>query len=271
MSSQPRHEIALKTLVYRIAGADAVTVRRDVVYRMAADGPLTLDVYYPPGIPPELRPPAVLFVIGYSDAGARARIGCAFKEMESFIGWARLAAMSGLAAIAYTTSREPAVDLEAILRYVRVDAASLGIDADRLGVWACSGHGPNALAALLRGAAARIRCAVLYYAYTLDAAGSTGVADAAATWNFAMPCAGKSVADLADDVRLFIARAGLDATPDLNATLDRFILDALAQNLDLTIHNHPLGPHGFDVSDDSEATREVIRQTLAFMRFHLLS
>jgi hypothetical protein len=270
MSSQPRHEIASKTLVYDMAGADAVTLRRDVEYGGGAGGPLTLDVYYPPGATSAAPLPAVVFVIGYSDAGAKAKIGCAFREMASFIGWARLTALSGMAAIAYTTSREPAADLQALLRFVRIDGEALGVDANRLGVWACSGHGPTALSALLDGAAARIACAVLYYAYTLDAPGSTAVADAARTWNFATPCAGKSIADLAGDVRLFVARGGLDAMPGLNTALDRFIVDALARNLDLTLVNHALGRHGFDYSDPGDATREVIRRTLAFLRFHLV-
>jgi hypothetical protein len=38
----------------------------------------------------------------------------------------------------------------------------------------------------------------------------------------------------------------------------------------LTFDNHSGGPHAFDLFDDSSASREIIRQMLAFMRFHLV-
>src|SRR4029077_11318898 len=53
------------------------------------------------------RLPAVVFVLGYSDLGARAIFGCRFKEMESFISWGRLAAASGLVGITYSTGEGP--------------------------------------------------------------------------------------------------------------------------------------------------------------------
>src|SRR6185369_9601281 len=92
----------------------------------------------------------------------------------------------------------------------------------------------------------------------------------AATYKFANPTAGKTVADLPKHVPLFVARAGQDQIPHLNETLDRFVLAALGHNLPLTLANHPEGPHAFDLFDDSDATREIVKQILAFMRRHLL-
>ena len=37
-----------KRVVYQIPGMEAVTIRRDVEYRAADAGGLTLDIYYPP-------------------------------------------------------------------------------------------------------------------------------------------------------------------------------------------------------------------------------
>ena len=71
------------------------------------------------------------------------------------------------------------------------------------------------------------------------------------------------------DLPLFIARAGKDEMPGLNDSIDRFVAGALARNLPLTLVNHPTAPHAFDLVDDSEATREVIRRILAFLAFHL--
>jgi hypothetical protein len=64
-------------------------------------------------------------------------------------------------------------------------------------------------------------------------------------------------------------RAGRDQVPGLNATLDRFVAAALTRNLPVTLVNYPSGPHAFDIDDDCEASRQVIRQVLAFLKLHL--
>jgi acetyl esterase/lipase len=116
-----------------------------------------------------------------------------------------------------------------------------------------------------------LKCAVLCYGLMLDLDGATSVADAAKQWGFVNPCAGRSVADLPQDLPLFIARSGQDEMPHLNGTMDRFLSKALTCNLPITFVNHPAAPHAFDLMHDSETSREIIRQILAFMRFHLLA
>lgn len=44
---------------------------------------------------------------------------------------------------------------------------------------------------------------------------------------------------------------------------------ALRCNLPVTLVNHATGPHGFDLMDDSEASREVVRAMLAFLQAKL--
>jgi acetyl esterase/lipase len=156
-----------------------------------------------------------------------------------------------------------------LLQYVRQHAAGLGIDEHRIGVWACSGNVPNALSVLMQAEQEYLKCAVLCYGLMLDLDGSTNVAEAAKTFGFVNPGAGKTVNDLPQHLPLFMARAGQD-NPHLNETIDRFLVKALIGNLPLTFVNHPAAPHAFDVLDESETSREMIRQILAFMRFHLL-
>jgi len=258
-------------VICQLPGSDAVTIRRDVEYRVTDAGPLTMDIYYPPDSKSEAPNAAVIFVIGYSDLGAQAMFGCRFKEMESFISWGQLAAASGLVAITYTTGREPATDIHALLQYVRQNAALLGVDENRIGVWACSGHVPNALSVLMQEPGDYLKCAVQCYGFMLDLDGTTDVAEAARMFRFVNPCAGKTVDDLPQDTPLFIVRAGQDEFPHLNETIDRFMDKALIRNLPITFVNHPTAPHAFDIMHDSETSREIIRQILAFMRFHLLA
>jgi hypothetical protein len=262
-------EMVKKTAVYQMPGMEAVTVRKDVVYRTAGTDDLLLDLYTPPDRAAGARTPAVVLVGGYPGGGFEKMFGCRFKDMGSSVSWARLIAASGLAAVTYT-NREPAADLDAVLRHVRENAASLGIDEARLGVWASSGNVPLALSLLLREAPQPVRCAALLYGFLLDLDGATGTADASRQFGFANPCAGKTLDDVARDIPLFLGRAGQDQFAGLNDSIDRFAAGALSRNLPVTVVNHPEGPHAFDLFLDSEMSREVIRQTLAFLRFHLV-
>ena len=128
---------------------------------------------------------------------------------------------------------------------------------------------PLALGALISGPRDGVRCAALCYGLTLDLDGLTDVAEGAKAWGYANPAAGKTVEDLPRDVPLFIARAGQDQTPHLNETMDRFIAQALAANLAITVANHSEGPHAFDLFHDSERTREIVRQILSFLQTQL--
>ncbi len=259
--------VSEKVVVYRLPGVDSVNIRRDESYATPS-GPLAMDLYYPPHAASATRLPAVVIVAGFPDLGTQKILGCKFKEMGSSTSWARLIAVSGIVAMTYT-NREPAADLQALLQYVRHNAAALGIDGNRIGLWASSGHVPLALWALMQEANEFLKCAVLCYGYSLDDEGSTTVADAARTWGFVNPAAGKSVDDLPSAVPLFIARAGRDQFAHLNDRLDWFVGNALARNLPITVVNHSTGPHAFDLFDDSETSREIVRQILAFLRFNL--
>jgi hypothetical protein len=261
-------QIRNRTVEYRVPGMDAVSVRRDVECRTAAGEPVQLDLYYPPHQESRAGLPVLVFVMGYPDAGMKAILGCSAKEIGQYTSWARLAAASGMVGVTYSAD-EPASGTLAVLRHLRDNARALNLDASRIGIWSCSGNVPNALGLLMSEAPGSIRCAVLCYGLMLDLDGSTFVAEAQKMWRFVMPAAGKSIADLPTGLPLFIVRAGKDEFPHLNDTIDRFVASALALDLPITVANHRGAPHGFDAILDDEPTREIIRQMLAFLRFHL--
>jgi hypothetical protein len=262
--------IRRRTIVHRVPEMDAVTVRRDLECRTGDGETILIDLYLPPRQESGAGLPALVFVMGYPDAGMRAVMGCPAKEVGQYTSWGRLAAASGLVGVTYSAN-QPASGARAVLRWLRENARPLGLDPNRLGVWSCSGNVPNALGLLMDEAPGSIRCAVFCYGIMLDAPGSTLVADAAKLWRFATPAAGRSVADLPVGTPILIARAGNDETPGLNATLDRFVADALAIDLPITLINHRGAPHSFDAIVDDEPTREVIRSMVAFLRFHLIA
>jgi hypothetical protein len=260
--------ISQRRAVHRIAGMERAAVRKNLVYRATAAGPLTLDLYAPAEAADGARLPAVVLVAGYNDVGYEKMLGVKFKEMGMSISWGQLIAASGLVAIAYT-NREPAEDLDALLHHVRTNAAALGIDGDRIGVWGCSGNVPLALSALMQHGRAFVTCGALLYGYTIDLDGAIGVTEAAATFRFTNPNAGKSLDDLREDLPLFIVRAGQEQFPHLNDSIDRFFAKALTLNRPITLVNHAEGPHSFDLLHDSETSRRIIRQVLDFLTSQL--
>jgi putative ABC transport system permease protein len=71
------------------------------------------------------------------------------------------------------------------------------------------------------------------------------------------------------DLPLLIVRAGLEPNAELQRNLDAYVATLLAQNTPLTLINYPDGHHSFDLVDDNERSREIIRETLAFLQRHL--
>ncbi|MFN7943440.1 MAG: hypothetical protein U0X73_17745 [Thermoanaerobaculia bacterium] len=265
---RPRVPIAKLPLVYEMTGMDEVEVRAGLRFPGADGVDCELDLYLPAAAQGGAPPPAVVIVGGYPDPGLERRLGCRFMDMGWSTGWARLLATCGIAAVTYA-NRDPAADLVALLDHLRRTGERLGIDARRVGLWASSGSAPLALSQLMNDADRGLRCAALGYGYTLDLEGGSEVAEAARTFGFAYPAAGRSVADLSPDVPLFLARAGQDEMPGLNRSLDRFVARALESNLPVALVNHPTGPHAFDLVDPSSASRAIVREILAFLRLHL--
>jgi dienelactone hydrolase len=264
-TERTEHPMTRQHAVLTLPGMHAVAVRTGVRYRDADGTALGMDLYYPPdaGTAPL---PAVVFVSGYGDAGAEQMLGRKLKDWEIYRDWARLVACAGLVAITYENAN-PAEDAAHVVEYVRAQASTLGIDPERIGLWSASGNVPNALALLVRSA--EIRCAALLYGYTLDLEGGTAVAEAARRWGFVDAMAGRPLEAL-PSVPLLLVRAGRDDLPGINETMDRFVASALRRGLPVTLVSHADAPHAFDISDDTESSRAVMRQVLGFLRSHLL-
>ena len=65
-----------------------------------------------------------------------------------------------------------------------------------------------------------------------------------------------------------MVRAGQD-DPGLNRTIDEFMSAAGQRGLAVELVHQPDGHHAFDVADDSDTSREVIRRVLVFLHGHL--
>ena len=266
MTQVPPSDIFTRRVCLQLDGMDAVSVRRDIAYGPPDRG-LRMDVYYPSDEPDDGRWPAVIIVAGYPPMEPPPTT-LSFKEIGWTVSMCQLIALSGMVAIAYT-NRDPVTDLQALFEHIHECADSLRIDPARVGVFAVSGNVPTALTTIMQDASRTPACAVFGCGCLLDLDGATDVADAARQFGFANPGAGRTVADLRRDVPLLITRAGRDQFPAMNASIDRFIRQGLKENLPMTFVNHAEGPHAFDLFDDSRTSRDILRQTLRFLRQHL--
>ena len=253
-------------VVFRVDGMDRARVRANVVYRTAGDRRLELDVYTPATA--GARPAVVLIHGGPLPEGTRA------KDWTIFVDYGRILAASGFTAVAFNhrfygagALDEAAGDVAAAVEHVRGHASELDVDPDRLALWVFSGGGPF-VTAPLREAWPFVRAIVAYYA-ALDLqvpppGAASGISDETRRRFSAL--AGLAAGERTPPV--LVARAGLD-NPWLNASIDRFVQEAIARNVPLELLTHPAGHHGFDVLDDGERSREIIARTLDFLKQRL--
>lgn len=123
---------------------------------------------------------------------------------------------------------------------MRERASSYGIDPNRVVIWCSSSNVRAGLPYVMDAKRGEVRGAVVYY----------GDAD---------------VAKIRLDVPLLYARAGRDV-PALNERSDALVKRALGENAPWTVINVAAGVHGFDAFDDDPIARDVVVQTLEFMK-----
>ena len=268
----PPPPITEMPVVYRVPGMDQVRVRRNVVYRTVGETRLELDVYSPADAGATARRPTVVLVHG---GPVPESMRPKPKDWAVFVGYGQMLAASGFTAVSFNhrfhgpgALADAAGDVAAAVAHVRAHAEELGVDPDRIALWAFSGGGPF-LSAPLRERWPFVRAIVAYYA-VLDLqvpppGVPSGITDE--TRRQFSPL-GHLAAAGEKTPPLFVARAGRD-NPWLNATIDRFVQEALARNAALELMTHPAGQHGFDVMDDDDRSREIIAQTLDFLKRRL--
>jgi acetyl esterase/lipase len=263
---------------------DLSKIQKDITYKIVDDIDLTLDVYYPHNFQQGDRLPAVILIHGDDQGPLFAHI----KEQKQYTSWGQLIAASGLIAITANHRRTDrlrnvvacANDINDLISYVLDHSDELAINPDKLCIWMCSMGTPFAMRAALNEAPPYVQAIVCYYgitelkAYYEAIYSKTGVEIDTLPIFTIEDFDEFSATDLllrrpAEIAPIFIARAGLDSL-ELNDALDTFIAQAIEQNVEVTVMNHPTGQHAFDILNDSERSCEIIQATLTFMRTHLL-
>jgi acetyl esterase/lipase len=263
-------ELVNRPVVYKVPGMDQVRVRQNLIYKETSDPNVRMDVYTPPGLAAGERRPAVLFIHG----GARSEYRP--KDWGIYQSWGRLVAASGMVGVTFThrlgfpqaAILDGASDVADAIAYVRAHAAELGIDGDRLCLAAYSAGGPM-LSPFLGDPPPYMRCLVAFYTFMdIRQSKEHRESETAETLKKFSPIV--QIARALDHVPpLFLARAGQDQVPTLNDSIDRFVAEALARNIPLTLVTHPQGVHGFDNQNDDDRSREIVRGAVAFLKLHL--
>lgn len=207
-----------------------MTIRRGLTY--PPDGgaaPLAFDLYLPAKA--RSAAPVVIFVNGIGATWMRSHV--------QYTGWASAVTARGLAGITMD-SREATVDADvrALIAHLTANAASLGIDASRIALWSCSANVRRGLP-LAQSFGPPVRSAVVYY----------GTAQQQT---------------FRRDLPILFVRAGQDGA-GLNRDLEALVARAFADNAPVESINVASGVHGFDVRDDTEASRAAISRTLDFL------
>jgi tetratricopeptide (TPR) repeat protein len=220
-------------IMYRVPGMDAVKVRRDLTLA----GAPKIDLYMPAKARGRL--PVVVFANGVGDPP-----GSKVKSWKIYEDWARLIAARGYAAVLHEAdASRPRQEIAGVLEALSAQGASLGLDAGRIAVWACSGNVHHALPLLMDDAPRGVRAAVIYYG------------------------AGSAKA-LRKDLPVFWVLAGQDG-PGLIAGQRALWKRAIDEGAPWTMRDEPGLPHAFDGLDTSEASRRAVAATLAFFDEHL--
>ena len=211
---------------YPAPPASAVAVSKDQAY-----GTLQMDVYRPANAAGKSLPVLVFFNI----ASGAQRSNFFYKP------WAEIAASRDLVAI-LPDLRDDSFekDFDALITHLTANASSLGIDRDRIALYAGSGNVYRALPLVQNPKQTVIKAAVMYY-------GSA------------------QVSEFRRDLPILMVRAGLDRPPVNRAIADLATL-AANQNAPLTLLNYAGGHHAFEIVDDEDATRDVIDTTIEFVK-----
>lgn len=262
-------EDAELSIVYKVPGMENVIIKRDIEYFAEQGTSLTVDMYYPPGFKFESNLPAVVDVFGYSNEAAIKLGGGRLKDWSWPQSWGKLIAASGMAALLYETD-SPERDLNILLQFLQDRADEFCIDRNQLGIYSCSANVPTALVNCMDETKKYFRCAAFYYGYLLmtDQENIPEIESLSKKLGFSTPRLNAEL-ELRDDLPLLIVRAGLDNVPHLNSTIDHFMSEAVNQNLQITFINYAEGQHGFDAYDDNDQSREIIKKTIDFWKFHL--
>lgn len=226
-------------LVWQVPEMARARVRTDVPYDLSRPTPLTMDLYYPPDASGGQLPGAVIFVNGVGDLPDNP-----LRSWAIYRDWARAVTTRGLVGIVYgAEAGRTGENLASLFAHLRAHGRELGLDPERLALYACSANVTAGLPFAMSPAAAALRGAVIFYGNA-------------------------AVDSLRTDLPVFYVRAERDGA-GLNQGIDGLWQRARAAQLPWAMVQGRGLPHGFDGLDVGEPSRALVQQALDFWVAHL--
>jgi tetratricopeptide (TPR) repeat protein len=221
-------------IIYQIPEMNKVQVKQNIVYKKVDDTSLTLDVYYPPDFTFKTNLPVVIFNNGVGSM--------TIPQWRVYKDWGKLMAAKGMIAVNYQARQNNGLaDGDALLEYLRNNAASLNIDANEMAIWTCSANTPVGMRLAMQPQRTYIKSLVVYY----------GNPD--------------SLGKLRQDLPTLIVRSGLDAQ-FINMGIENFIQQALVQDMRIELVNYIKGTHAFDITTNTDECHAIIDKTIDFFK-----
>src|SRR4051812_27130749 len=211
---------------------DSQFSKQSISYSQARDGkPLQMDVYRPKGASAKMPVAVMLNGVG----------GDWMRTHPQYTGWGAAVTTVGLAGVVMD-SESDAIEknFDEVVGYLRKHAAELNVDPERVVLYSCSSNVTSGVPIAMSASRPNIKGAVVYYGW-----GELG--------------------SIRRNVPVMLVRAGLDST-QLNKGLSAMFARAVQENAPWSLVNIAGGQHGFDVFDDNEESRSVVKATMEFMR-----
>jgi dienelactone hydrolase len=230
-------DVTLRPLIIQTAEMQKVAILENVGYKTVHDTTLRLDIYSPPAGSFSGDLPVVILNNGIGSLD--------LPRWRVYRDWARLIASHGMIAVNYQARQNRAVtDGEATIDFLVRNAKKYHIDASKIGMWTCSANVRTGMKLAFEARKQEIKALVAYY----------GGPD--------------SLSQLRQDMPVLVVRAGLDAQ-FLNRGIDRFISNALEQDIRIEVINYVEGIHAFDIFLDTDASKQIMLRTAEFLKNNL--
>ncbi|MCI0719341.1 MAG: alpha/beta hydrolase [Acidobacteria bacterium] len=263
-------DVARRRIVLTVPGMKEARVTRNVAYRAVEGTSLLMDVYRRKSVRSSDRLHAVIFIHG---GCLPANLATTPKDWGDYQSLGELVAANGLVGIAFNhrffeswdSLQRSQDDLEALLAFLQKNAARFNIDPKHLTLWAFSGGGPLLTSAICSPRQSITSLVNYFGILDLKPFRESGerISDETVERFSPVSCMAASPAH----PPILIARAGKDR-PTFNASVDAFVSRALERNLSITLVNHANGRHGFEIYDDDDRSREILLQTVEFIKRH---
>ena len=223
-------------VVYDVPATKDVKVKTDVPY----SGNLTIDVYSPPNAKPNDKFPAVIFLNAIGDMPDNK-----VKTWGIYRSYPRLVAAHNMVGISMDMDGARIQEsLRALFEFLEKDGAKYGIDATRLGVYAASANVTQSAIFLMNDNAPKsIKAAVLYYGAPPEMR-------------------------LRKDLPVLFVIAEGDM-PRMSSAMPALWQRIAESGAPWTLQMGSGLPHAFDSFANTDESRRIIQQTIAFWKSNL--